>query len=445
MADTRQTLTDKVILNLPYSDDGQYKVRDADLSGFFVLVGKRRKSFMAQGEFWRDGIREFAVQVKLGEFGQITTREARSKAKDALGSIARGQKPGAESTGTSGGVTLRQAWERYRDAHMQRKGRSAGTIENYRDHMERLFEDWLDKPLGRLGRQPQLVVERHDKITKENGPYIANGSMRSLRAVYNHARKSNTDLPPVNPVGAIDWNKESRRNTGMGTRDIVRWLQELGSMDNPLRREFHLLTLLSGSRPTALKNVRLAHIDFKRRLVSIPRPKGGEEKAFDIPLSRLMVRCIIRAIRLGRAMYPEQSRTWLFPADSDTGHLVEHKEERDVLSKWGNDLRQSYRTLGQAAGVSELDIHLLMNHSLPGVNAGYITRDKLLCDHLRKQQERISAVVIDKVGEIDWCKWMLSAAADAADTKRLWEAASQERERPGESYWLTPGGHAVGS
>lgn len=30
-----------------------------------------------------------------------------------------------------------------------------------------------------------------------------------------------------------------------------------------------------------------------------------------------------------------------------------------------------------------------MNHSLPGVNAGYITRDSLLRDHLRKQQERI--------------------------------------------------------
>jgi hypothetical protein len=89
---------------------------------------------------------------------------------------------------------------------MQRKGRSAGTIENYRDrdHVERLFEDWLDKPLGRLGRQPKLVVERHDKVTKENGPYIANGSMRSLRAIYNHAQKSNTDWPPINPVVAID-------------------------------------------------------------------------------------------------------------------------------------------------------------------------------------------------------------------------------------------------
>ena len=269
--------------------------------------------------------------------------------------------------------------------------------------------------------------------------------MRSLRAIYNHARKSNTDLPPINPVVAIDWNKEGRRNAGMGPGDIVRRLEELCSMDNPLRREFHLLTLLSGSRPTALKNVRLKHIDFKQRLLSIPRPKGGEEKAFDIPLSRLMVRCIIRAIRLGRSMYPEQSRTWLFPADSKTGHLVEHKEERDVLSKWGNDLCQSYRTLAQAAGVSELDIHLLMNHSLPGVNAGYITRDRLLRDHLRKQQERISAVVIDKVGHIDCYKWILSAATEAADTNRLYEAASRERDRPGEQNWLAPEGYAAGS
>jgi integrase len=428
MADLRQTLTDKVVSRLPHADDRQYKVRDAELPGFFVLIGKRRKSFMAQGEFWRDGIREFAVQVKLGDFGNITTREARSKAKDALGSIARGQKPGEDAPKAARGITLRQAWERYRDAHMKRKGRSAGTIENYRDHVERLFEDWLDKPLARLGRQPNLVVERHDKISKANGPYIANGSMRSLRAIYNHARKSNTDLPPVNPITAIDWNKEDRRNTGMGAGDIARWFEELRAMDNPLRREFHLLTLLSGSRPTALKNVRIEHIDFRQRLLTIPRPKGGEQKAFDIPLSRLMVRCVVRAIRLGRMMHPEQSKIWLFPADSETGHLAEHKEGRDVLSKWGNDLRQSYRTLAQAAGVPELDIHLLMNHSLPGVNAGYITRDRLVRDHLRKQQERISAVAIEEVGRDDRRNWVLSAKIDTTDAISLKKWTCQERE-----------------
>ncbi len=126
----------------------------------------------------------------------------------------------------------------------------------------------------------------------------------------------------------------------------------------------------------------------------MPKPKGGEERAFDIPLSREMIRCLIRVIRLGRAIYPEQARTWLFPADSEAGHLVEHKENRKDLSKWGGDLRQTYRTLGQAAGVSEVDMHLLMNHSLPNVNVGYITRHKLLLDHLRKQQQAISGLML---------------------------------------------------
>lgn len=50
-----------------------------------------------------------------------------------------------------------------------------------------------------------------------------------------------------------------------------------------------------------------------------------------------------------------------------------------------------------------------MNHSLPGVNAGYITRDKLLRDHLREQQARISAIVLNK-GE-QKSRWLMLALA----------------------------------
>ena len=55
--------------------------------------------------------------------------------------------------------------------------------------------------------------------------------------------------------------------------------------------------------------------------------------------------------------------------------MTEHKESLGALSKWGNELRQTFRTVAQAAGVPELDVHLLMNHSIPSVNAGYITRN----------------------------------------------------------------------
>jgi hypothetical protein len=110
---------------------------------------------------------------------------------------------------------------------MKRKGRSVGTQDSYRDHVDRLMADWLDQPLSVLGHNPDLVTARHDTITKENGPYIANGCMRSLRAIYNHARKIARSLPAENPVTAVDWNPEKRRNTALGLNELGRWISDL--------------------------------------------------------------------------------------------------------------------------------------------------------------------------------------------------------------------------
>jgi integrase len=131
----------------------------------------------------------------------------------------------------------------------------------------------------------------------------------------------------------------------MGISDLKGWFLELAGLDNPVRREFHLFTLLSGSRPSALQEIRTDRIDFRRRTLHISKPKGGKKRAFDIRLSRQMVLCLIRAIRFGREMHPSQAREWVFPANSASGHLAETKEDRDELSKWGNDLRQTFRTI----------------------------------------------------------------------------------------------------
>jgi len=246
---------------------------------------------------------------------------------------------------------------------------------------------------------PARVAKKHDDLTKGNGPYIANGSMRTLRAIYNHARKINRSLPRENPADAVDWNDEKRRDTGTGVTELKGWFRELAALDNLVRREFHLLTLLSGSRTTALQEVKPGHIDFRRRTLHIEKPKGGRKRTFDIPLSREMILCLIRAIRFGRQMYPSHAQEWVFPGDSASGHLAETKEDRDTLSKWGNDLRQTFRTIATAAGVSEFDAKLLMNHSIQGVNAGYVTRHKLLEDHLPSQQQAISTAVFSGLGK----------------------------------------------
>jgi Arm DNA-binding domain len=98
-------LTDKAIARLPYAEAGQYKVRDVELKGFFLRIGKRTKTYMVQGEHWRDGFREFSTQKKLGDFGTISARDARTKAKEALGSFAKGERPGFPMRVNAGYIT----------------------------------------------------------------------------------------------------------------------------------------------------------------------------------------------------------------------------------------------------------------------------------------------------------------------------------------------------
>lgn len=308
-------------------------------------------------------------------------------------SAAHVPRKGRAPTAADVDVSLRQAWERY-ELSLKRKNRSERTIASYHDHVERIFTDWLDTPLIDLGEEPAKVAAKHDAVTAGHGPYIANGSMRTLRAIYNHARKTHREPPADNPVDSVDWNHEKRRDTGMGLVDLEGWFIELAQLDNPIRREFHLFTLLSACRPAALRATKPEHLDLRRRVLHMPQPKGGADRAFDIPLSRQMITCLMRVMRYGRVMHPLEATQWVFPADSAPGHLMEQKEDRRVLSKWGNDLRQTFRTIATPAGVSELDARMLMNHAVPGVNAGYITRHKLLEDHLRAQQQAISDIVL---------------------------------------------------
>jgi len=302
---------------------------------------------------------------------------------------------------------------------MKRKGRSGGTIENYRDHFERFMSDWLDCRLSKLALQPELVRARHEKLSEENGTYIANGCMRTLRAVYNHARNAARELPADNPVSAVDWNSERRRDTTLGLADLGGWFNKLAALENPVRREFHLFLRLSGRRPEAIKTARTEHLNFRRCVLHLPKPKDGEAKAFDIQLSRPMIRCQIRVLRFGPSFYPNQAAEWIFPADSKAGHLAEHKENREELSRWGNDLRQTFRTTTQSAGVPEPDVHLLMNDSMPGVNGGYITRDKLLRDHLRSGQEAISRKMMDAAQGAKQNEGQASAVWIVASSRKL--------------------------
>lgn len=46
----KMSLTNQAVKALPFSDKGQYVVRDTDLKGFFIVVGKASKTYTVQVE-----------------------------------------------------------------------------------------------------------------------------------------------------------------------------------------------------------------------------------------------------------------------------------------------------------------------------------------------------------------------------------------------------------
>jgi hypothetical protein len=127
-------------------------------------------------------------------------------------------------------------------------------------------------------------------------------------------------------------------------------------------------------------------------------PKGGEQRAFDLPLSGPMLACLMRAKAAGNVFFPDQSRIWIFPAE--TGHVAEVKEDGKVkLSHTGHALRHSFRTLAGAAGTDRFRLKLLMNHAVERDVTDSYANVPALFDSLMEAQERISHYIISSLSK----------------------------------------------
>jgi hypothetical protein len=105
----------------------------------------------------------------------------------------------------------------------------------------------------------------------------------------------------------------------------------------------------------------------------------------------------VRARRAGRILHRDQAQRFIFPALSEAGHLAEWREDRAALSKFGTDLRQSFKTISVECGVGKLEAKILMNHKVDqDVHDGYATTPELR-EHLHKCQARISAGIMGRL------------------------------------------------
>jgi hypothetical protein len=92
---TRLVLNDKSIDRFMHPSSGQFIVREADLMGFYLLVGVKRRTYMVQADMRQSGRRLGTVKVKVCDAGEMSSRDARAVAKSYLGEISQGPPPEA--------------------------------------------------------------------------------------------------------------------------------------------------------------------------------------------------------------------------------------------------------------------------------------------------------------------------------------------------------------
>ena len=450
---SRAKLDKKLVDSIPNTTAGQRVIWDAEVKGFGLLVGKRGKSFFVQREIRIDGKRRCRRQT-LGRYGlDVTVAQARDK---ALEQIVRFKKrldldPKAEAarqaavakTEREQGITLRGAWALYQ-REGEKKGHAKNTKDRYQQIIDTYFADWMDKPLRDITRA--VVRKRHDdlatdvaagrfgkvvaghkagkkarregkaaghKLTPHNrsGVATANNSIRLFRAIYNVARDDQPSLPE-NPCNKLTWFTEKPRRTIIPKKDLRAWYQGTERIPNPVRRDLLRFMLFSGLRRRSASEVRVSDVDFEGATLLVRRPKGGEERAFVLPLSDHLVallkqRCEDNAALAAQGMVPSDS-PYVFPASSKSGHVEEPREPIAGFDYSPHSLRRTFITIAESLDISPYAIKALVNHLVSDqpphlvndqqprgdVTAGYIN---ITVERLRAPMQKITDFLLATV------------------------------------------------
>ena len=223
---------------------------------------------------------------------------------------------------------------------------------------------------------------------------MATAVARFVSTVFSFAQKRNP-LLAGNPVSAVSTVDQKRHDLPvLAEEELPVWWDQVQNIHRGNHREAHLFALLSGLRRNTLVELQWSQLDLRRKCIRIVKPKGGEDRAFDLILSRAMIRCLWRARHVGRRLYPRHAERWIFVGP--VGHV-----RGDALTKDGvlanHALRRTYATLGRSAGVPKDSIRRLLNHQGGDVTDHYIRQSGLGRLHAA-EQETISASIVRALG-----------------------------------------------
>jgi len=480
-------LTMAVAKNAPLPDEGDYILRDTNITGLGLRVYKSgAKTWIFQKKLGRRPVR-----VVLGPFptvgledkynGVVKLDGARTLAIKAAAKISaridpnlekRNQQRQTEADRDREALTVSVIWKEYAgadedDAEVNKDGTEVdkgnvaevapSTIAGWKRAGKKLKRSPIwSKPFLAVGaadlvREFDRLARSADKSKNSNkGLTQASATMRYLRAAFRKAILMKDLENVVNPFSKFnklrpDWYKVNKRKRIVANSegDLAKWwkaVDDLRNKTDPRAKDakaiadYLILSLLWGGRRTEILSLKWNEVNLSNGVVSFIKTKNGI--IHDIPITAY-ARSILERRKLENDAQNSPSE-YVFPA-SRTGyktkaktHLQEPKTSISEVAKAAgipftpHDLRRTFGTLLNEQDVSKYVIERALNHAPTDTAGKHYVQQRL--KYLSKTYQELEDQILVEAGVTSAKPTVLEVPHDQWRAYQAWVAKQSSRK-----------------
>lgn len=397
----RFNFTKASIEGLPLPDGVRVRYYDTDTKGLCLYVyGSGKRVFYVYGR-----INGKPEDIRIGEYPTWTQYTARTKAKDIIGGITKGENPNERKREGRAELTLGEMFKEYLSRYAIPHGKK--TIQDMKDNFARYLGDVTDivpkkhgkkkvKPQGavnwenrKLSAITRLDVQKlHSDLGSLTGNATANRTLELLRSVINKGASWGM-FKGENPCEGIAKFSLRSRERFLHGDELAKFFEAVAEEPNESIRDYVLISLLTGARKANVLAMRWENVDLNRGTWFLPETKNGTSQT--IPLTTQ-----------AKAILEERSKNksgdFVFAGEGITGHLTSPKRAwAKILAKAElkdlrlHDLRRTLGSWQAATGASLVVIGKTLNHKDVSTTNIY---SRLSLDPVRQSMEAAQAAML---------------------------------------------------
>jgi len=289
--------------------------RDENCHGLVFVVEASGSCAFA----WYKKVFGRATWKKIGSFPECSLDAARAEASRFNNNLLQGDDPFTSSDGT----TLREAFERYCEEHLEDQAKNPQkAIKDAKWQFNKYLPAWHDRKLDTINRADLNRLQR--ELRKKHGPYTSNRVIQLLRAAVNYAIEKNIwhCKAEDNPVANLELYKEQKRDRFIQPDEMAAVWKRLDAEGNLNLRDFVVLALSTGARKGDLLSMRWKDICQSangEKFWRVPDPKN--KQPYNIPL-------LPEVLKVLEARHRRNGKSdWVFPSEKDEKqHLGDPKK-----------------------------------------------------------------------------------------------------------------------